>query len=102
MHANFCPAPPQTNGTPNGTKPATIEDADESIYHLPSGLQDLLQSFEATQRRVTNTPSQSSQRMLTSSFSTSPDPLDATSLRSQKPKNPVRTPAYYPQEVDPV
>ena len=94
-------APVQTNGVTNGVKSAAPEE-DESIYHLPSGLQDLLQSFEATQRRVTNAPSQSSQRMLAASLTTSPDAIDVGSPRNYKPKNPVRTPAYYPQEVDSV
>jgi CCR4-NOT transcription complex subunit 3 len=94
-------APPQSNGITNGIKNAVPEE-DESIYHLPSGLQDLLQSFEATQRRVTSAPSQSSQRMLASSLNSCPDTIDVGAPRNYKPKNPIRTPAYYPQEVDPV
>jgi CCR4-NOT transcription complex subunit 3 len=95
-------APSQSNGVSNGIVVPVIEDADESIYHLPSGLQDLLQSFEATQKRVTNAPSHSSQRMLSASFTSCPDTLDSLAPRSYKPKNPWATPPYYPQEVDPV
>ena len=87
---------------PNGVKSAIAEDFDESVYHLPSGLQDLLQSFEATQRRVTMVPSQSSQRMLASSRDSCPDMLDATGPRRYKPENRFSTPSYYPQEVDTV
>jgi CCR4-NOT transcription complex subunit 3 len=94
-------APPKPNGITNGVKNIVPEE-DESIYHLPSGLQDLLQSFEATQRRVTSAPSQSSQRMLASSLNSCPDTIDVGTPRNYKPKNPIRTPAYYPQEVDPV
>ncbi|KAI1001502.1 hypothetical protein K3495_g6694 [Podosphaera aphanis] len=78
------------------------DQVDESIYHLPLGLQDLLQSFEATQRRVTSTPTQSSQRMLNSSLNNCPDILDSMPPQQIKPKNPIRTPAYYPQSIDPV
>lgn len=97
-------APPQSNGIANSIKSAVVEDQDESIYHLPSGLQDLLQSFEATQRRVSNVPSQSSQRMLSASQSTGPDMLDAAAPRARNYKPEIRfnTPSYYPQELDPV
>jgi len=40
--------------------------------------------------------------MLTSSLNSCPDTIDVVPPRSYKPKNPIRTPAYYPQEVDPV
>ena len=40
--------------------------------------------------------------MLTSSLSTCPDVVDLGAPRAYKPKDPVRTPAYYPQELDPV
>jgi CCR4-NOT transcription complex subunit 3 len=95
-------APLPSNGVLNGVKPTVTEDPDESIYHLPSGLQDLLQSFEATQRRVTNAPSQSSQRMLSASYANCPETTDVLAPRTYKPKNPIRTPTYYPQELDPI
>ncbi|KAF8865123.1 hypothetical protein BDZ45DRAFT_669011 [Acephala macrosclerotiorum] len=94
--------PPHTNGITNGVKAAPVEDPDESIYHLPSGLQDLLQSFEATQRRVNDPSSQSSHRMLSASVASAPDGLDSLPPRNYRPKNPIRTPPYYPQELDPV
>lgn len=93
---------PQSNGIPNGIKNNLVEDPDESIYHLPSGLQDLLQSFEATQKHVTNAPSQSSQRMLSASYANCPETADSLAPKSYKPKDPIRTPTYYPQELDPI
>ncbi|TAQ89383.1 hypothetical protein B7494_g2260 [Chlorociboria aeruginascens] len=92
---------PQSNGIPNGFKSTSNRDT-ESVYHLPSGLQDLLQSFEATQRRISNTPSQSAQRMLAASQATCPDMLDISAPRSYKPETRFATPSYYPQELDPV
>ncbi|KAL5321926.1 hypothetical protein ACEPPN_009890 [Leptodophora sp. 'Broadleaf-Isolate-01'] len=90
----------QTNGITNGTKSAPVEDQDESIFHLPSGLEDLLQSFEGNARRATLPPSQSSQRMLASSLNNFPDLVDGLPPRNYKPKNPTRTPSYYPQELN--
>lgn len=93
---------PRANGVTNGVKSETAEDDTESIYHLPSGLQDLLQSFEATQRRVTLAPSQSSQRMLAASHATAPDSLDAEKPRYYKPITRFNTPSHYPQEPMPI
>merc|ERR1711977_501615 len=93
-------APQQTNGITNGTKGAPVEDQDESIFHLPSGLEDLLQSFEGNARRSTLPPSQSSQRMLSASLNNFPETMDGLPPRNYKPKNPIRTPSYYPQELN--
>ncbi|KAJ5624071.1 hypothetical protein N7510_000380 [Penicillium lagena] len=80
---------PSTNGKPEG---------DESIFHLPPGLQDLVQSFETTKERATNNPSPSVQRLLATSLTTCPEPGDAEKPRHYKPANPYNTPLYYPQE----
>jgi CCR4-NOT transcription complex subunit 3 len=96
--------PVQSNGVTNGVKPVASEE-DESVYHLPASLQDLLQAFEATHQNVKSTPSQSSQasqRMLAASFNTSPDMLDVGTPRNYRPEIRCHTPAYYPQELDPV
>jgi CCR4-NOT transcription complex subunit 3 len=96
--------PVQSNGVPNGVRPIVAEE-DESVYHLPASLQDLLQAFEATHQNVKSTPSQSSQasqRMLAASFNTSPDMLDVGTPRNYRPEIRCHTPAYYPQELDPV
>ncbi|RDW61001.1 CCR4-NOT transcription complex subunit 3-like protein [Coleophoma cylindrospora] len=92
---------PQSNGVSNGTASEPTEE-DESIYHLPSSLQDLLQSFEATQRRVTSANSPSSQRMLARSQMTAPEAIDIDAPRKYKPDNRFPTPAYYPQEIPPI
>ncbi|KAL2071684.1 hypothetical protein VTL71DRAFT_12919 [Oculimacula yallundae] len=89
-----------TNGVTNGNKSAFADDQDESIFHLPSGLEDLLQSFEGNARRAAYPPSQSSQRMLSSSLNNFPEIADGLPPVNYKPKNPVRTPSYYPQELN--
>lgn len=90
----------QTNGTANGIKGGASED--ESIYHLPSGFQDLLQSFEITQSRASLLPSPSAQRMMDTSYDQRINGLDADQPRYYKPKYKTNTPAYYPQEPLPI
>ena len=71
---------------------------DESVFHLPPGLQDLIQSFEATKSHSTSTPSPSVQRLLGASHATCPDYLDAEKPRHYRPQTKYSTPRYYPQE----
>ena len=84
-----------TNGEPHG------EPAEESIYHLPPGLQDLLDSFETTKSRVSQPPSQLS-RILQTSLETCPEALDADRPQHYRPIFKFNTPAHYPQDVLPI
>lgn len=101
---------PSISQIPNGdtaTKEAKSETtnnaSDESIYHLPPGLQDLIQSFEVTKTRgEANTSSASVQRLLAASLNSCPEPGDAEKPRHYKPQNPYNTPLYYPQEPLPI
>lgn len=92
---------------PNGSA-ATKEGAastsqEQSVYHLPPGLQDLIQSFEATKSRgEANSSSASVQRLLAASLNSCPEPGDAEKPRHYKPQNPYNTPLYYPQEPLPI
>ncbi|KAM0795278.1 Not1 N-terminal domain, CCR4-Not complex component-domain-containing protein [Usnea florida] len=89
------PAVEQSNGEP----PRPEED--ESVYHLPSSLQDLLQSFEITKLRAPASDSPSVQRLLAASHGSRPDYLDAEKPRHYRPDIKYNTPAYYPQEPFP-
>ncbi|KAK4540404.1 hypothetical protein LTR36_009261 [Oleoguttula mirabilis] len=74
------------------------EEEEESIYHLPSSLTDLLDSFEETKKRAA-TDAPLDMPMLTASRMTAPTPLDAEKPNHYKPQNPYAyTPAHYPQE----
>ncbi|KAL8956095.1 MAG: hypothetical protein Q9193_006281 [Seirophora villosa] len=73
-------------------------DEEESVYYLPPGLQDLIQSFEATKSRASSTPSPSVQRLLGASHATCPEYLDAERPRHYRPQTKYNTPRYYPQE----
>ena len=74
------------------------QEVDESIYHLPPGLQDLIQSFEATKSRTASISSPSVQRLLAASHGTCPNYTDAEKPRHYRPQTRYRTPDYYPQE----
>lgn len=96
-HSLSLPPPQQEAEQTNGEPQAKPEDG-ESIYHLPPGLQDLIQSFEATKSRATSTPSPAIQRLLGASHVTCPDFLDAEKPRHYRPQTKYNTPRYYPQE----
>ncbi|KAI9874313.1 MAG: general negative regulator of transcription subunit 5, partial [Watsoniomyces obsoletus] len=81
--------------TTNGD--AHEDSADESIYHLPPGLQDLLDSFETTKSRVAQPSSQLS-RVLQASQETCPEALDADRPQHYRPTFKYNTPAHYPQD----
>lgn len=91
--------PPPRNGVANGAHEA---NGDESIYHLPSGFQDLLQSFEITQSRASIHPSPSTYRMLDASWEKRPTASDFDAPKSQKPQYKYETPSYYPQTSLPI
>ena len=71
---------------------------DEPVYHLPSGLQDLIQCFEITKTRAPAPDSVPVQRLLAASYTTRPDYLDAEKPRHYRPDTRYLTPSYYPQE----
>ncbi|CAI7613962.1 unnamed protein product [Penicillium bialowiezense] len=96
--ARLSPAPAKVDVSTNGNTEIEQAEGDKSVYHLPPGLQDLLQSFEVTKTRSSANPSPSAQRLLATSLTTCPEPGDAEKPRHYKPQNPYSTPLYYPQE----
>ena len=73
--------------------------ADESIYHLPSSLHDLIESFSSAKNSVALGPKPADERLLALSHATCPESIDAERPRHYKPQNPYPyTPTYYPQE----
>ena len=85
----------KTNGQP--AQPAPEEEDEESIYHLPSSLSDLLESFEETKKRAMS--DSVDLNMLHASRVNCPIPLDAEKPNHYKPQSPYAyTPSHYPQE----
>ena len=76
---------------------AAEEEEEESIFHLPSSLSDLLGSLEETKKRAENATLDVP--MLNASRLSCPIPLDAEKPNHYKPSNPwAYTPSHYPQE----
>jgi CCR4-NOT transcription complex subunit 3 len=92
----------QTNGASNGVKPAEEEKDEESIYHLPAALQDLVESFETTKKRgPASVQSQVTHRMLEVSQRDAPVIADSEPRKLYKPDIPLSyatTYSNYPQE----
>lgn len=88
---------PQRNGVANGVKSAEEE---ESIYHLPASLQDLVESFETTKKRPVQVNTPSHLRMLAASQASlnMMDTFDAEPRRTYRPEVPTPSVAGYPQE----
>lgn len=103
----FLPAPPEAQPAATQPKPSVTEQTNgeplqqeeaESVYYLPPGLQDLLQSFEITKSRAPAVDSPSVHRLLVASHANRPDYLDAEKPRHYRPDTKFNTPPYYPQE----
>ncbi|KAK7185709.1 hypothetical protein DPSP01_007423 [Paraphaeosphaeria sporulosa] len=100
------PAPEQEEEIQSATPPLTNgeshadEEEEESIFHLPSTLQDLFESLEATKNDINASSSKPpDERMLAASMATAPDSADTEAPRHYRPQNPYPyTPAHYPQE----
>ncbi|KAI9651624.1 MAG: general negative regulator of transcription subunit 5 [Trizodia sp. TS-e1964] len=89
----------------NGNLPSGASDkqeTDESVYHLPPGLQDLIQSFEATKSRIFQVPTTSSLRHIAASHANMPGFADSDKPRHYKPTTRFDSPDYYPQEPLPL
>ncbi|KAF2753413.1 hypothetical protein EJ05DRAFT_470218 [Pseudovirgaria hyperparasitica] len=99
-----------STGTEN-TRQAKVTNGDahqrtddtESVYFLPSSLQDLLESFEATKAEVHADSKQTDERLLNAAHASFPESVDAERPRHYKPQNPYPfTPEHYPQEPLPI
>ncbi|KAK8045100.1 General negative regulator of transcription subunit 3 [Apiospora rasikravindrae] len=89
---------PQTNGTSNGVKTDDLDEEEESIYHLPASLSDLLDSFNVTRKRELPVSSQAHLRMIHASQTNTPDLADADAPRKYRPEHRHSSLSQYPQE----
>ncbi|KAH7255419.1 Not1 N-terminal domain, CCR4-Not complex component-domain-containing protein [Fusarium redolens] len=88
---------PRTNGTANGVK--QTEEEEECIYHLPASLQDLVDTYETSRKRLYPPSAPSALRMMTASQASCPDIVDADVPRSYRPDQPVPpTGSGFPRE----
>ena len=101
------PSVQQQPAPPPGLLPDIRDAAQDCIYHLPPGLQDLISSFESTRQRITNpsllsnSPANLS-RILEGTLVNTPDTIDAEKPKHYKPATKYYSPPYYPQEILPI
>lgn len=88
----------QQNGAANGIRPIEEEEEEESIYHLPASLQDLVESYEITKKRPAPPNAPATQRMQASSEASKPGALDAEPPRNYLPDVRFYSHTRYPQE----
>ena len=83
-----------------GTPAQEEEEEEESIYHLPTSLTDLLDSFEETKTRgKASATNPLDPALLAASRATCPTPNDAERPLHARPLFPyAQTPSHYPQE----
>jgi CCR4-NOT transcription complex subunit 3 len=95
-------AQPSTPALTNGDTHSEVEE--ESIYHLPSSLSDLLESFEATRASALDpTQTETTQRLFAASALNQPDNADADPPRYYRPQHPFGySPNHYPSEPLPL
>lgn len=91
--------PPLTNGESHADEDSAEE---ESVYHLPSSLSDLLAAFETTKSAATTAHTTSTlpnPHLLSISYDHIPESADTDAPRHYQPQNPYPyTPSHYPQE----
>lgn len=89
------------NGVTNGTKsPGTEEE--ESIYHLPSSLDDLVESWETTKANAKAPLNLSAQRLVAASRESAPDVADTEPIRQHQPESWWDTSVTWPKETLPL
>ncbi|KAH6842576.1 Not1 N-terminal domain, CCR4-Not complex component-domain-containing protein [Chaetomium sp. MPI-CAGE-AT-0009] len=93
----------QTNGAANGIRPIEeAEEEEESIYHLPASLQDLVESFEVTKKRPTPMNAPAAHRMQVASEANKPGILDAEPPQNYQPDVKFHSHSRFPREPLPI
>lgn len=99
--ANLAYSAPHTNGVTNGVKTAEPQN-EESIYHLPASLSDLVDAWEVTKANIQHPSSPAVQRMIAASREMAPEPSDSEPSRHVKPGSWWDTSATWPKERLPI
>ncbi|KAH7325794.1 CCR4-NOT transcription complex [Stachybotrys elegans] len=93
----------RANGVPNGNRAVEEPSEEESIYHLPSSLKDLVDSYETSKRRPPPPSAQSTLRMMTTSQANYPALQDADIPRTYRPDVPMPpTGSGFPRDPLPI
>ncbi|KAL2264451.1 hypothetical protein VTK26DRAFT_16 [Humicola hyalothermophila] len=93
------PTKAQQNGAANGVRPIDeAEEEEESVYHLPASLQDLVESYEITKKRPAPVNAPATQRMQAASEASKPGAVDSEPPRNYHPDVSFHSHARFPQE----
>lgn len=93
----------QANGSANGVKSTTEETEEESIYHLPASLQDLVESYETSRKRPYQPLSPSTLSLMKASQLSYPSAFEADVPRTYRPDMPVpQTGSGFPTQPLPI
>ncbi|KAL2889379.1 CCR4-NOT transcription complex [Ceratocystis lukuohia] len=89
-----------SNNVTGSTTASRVEE--ESIYHLPASLQDLLETYEATKARPMAANSPATQRLLEASHREAPKAMDSEMAKHYTPEIPMSSPStnYPTQPLD--
>ncbi|KAI5808058.1 Not1 N-terminal domain, CCR4-Not complex component-domain-containing protein [Peziza echinospora] len=110
-HSQQMPSIPSKQQGQQHAPPPGLPDimlaAQDCIYNLPPGLQDLISSFESSRQRITNPPPHSNSpanlsRIIEGTLLNTPDTVDAEKPKHYKPTTKYHSPHYYPQEILPI
>ncbi|KIH86779.1 CCR4-NOT transcription complex subunit 3 [Sporothrix brasiliensis 5110] len=95
-----------TNGAKHGTEAAATDEQErrdeESIYHLPASLRDLVDSFEVTKSLPAVTNQATTLRQLSTSANNPPEAMDSEPPRRYVPDMRYNSTSNYPQEPLPL
>lgn len=87
-----------TNGTTNGLSAVEENEDEESIYHLPASLQDLVEALDSNKKRQVNPCAPANLRMLARSQESKPMAGDGEPRSTYRPDQPYNSPSGYPTE----
>ncbi|KAI3326061.1 Not1 N-terminal domain, CCR4-Not complex component-domain-containing protein [Xylariaceae sp. AK1471] len=89
-----------SNGVANGVKTSHEAKEEESIFHLPAALHDLVESYESIKKRTVpvNTPSHLRMMAASQANMNMMDTSDAEPPRSYRPETRYHSASGYPQE----
>lgn len=91
------PAFPHTNGVSNGVKAAKPAE-DESVYHLPPSLGDLIECWEVAKTTAQAPTNPATQRLIAVSRDNCPELLDAEPIKVHHPENYWDASVTWPRE----
>lgn len=104
IEANLISKAPHTNGVTNGVKSSSTsaEQEEESIYHLPASLDDLVEAWDATKANAKAPIALTAQGLISNSRETAPELAETDAMRIYHPDTWWDTSVTWPKEQLPL